>query len=98
MNDLSFRASLLLSVQRALLGEVSPALRGVTVGWHDHVIQLRSYFDGPISDEDRESLSCVATEVIADFPEPWTIEEEVIRRDASEEMECLAAWAYQRRE
>jgi hypothetical protein len=29
--------------------------------------------------------------VIADFLEPWTIEEEVIRRDALQEMECLAA-------
>jgi hypothetical protein len=46
----------LLSVQRALSGEVSPPLRGVTVGWYDYVIQLRSYFDGPISEEDRESM------------------------------------------
>jgi hypothetical protein len=96
--DFPFRASLLLSVQRALLGEVPPALRGVTVGWHDDVIQLRSYFDGPISEVDRESMSCVATEVIADYAEPWTIEEEVIRWDAPEPMDCLAAWAYLRRE
>jgi hypothetical protein len=81
-----------------MLGEVSPALRGVTVGWHDNTIQVRAYFDGPISEEDRESMSCVGTEMIADFSEPWTIDDEVVRRDAPEPMECLEAWAYLRRE
>lgn len=96
--NLSLRASLLLSAQRALLSEISPALRGVTIGWRDHVIFIRSYFDGPISEEDHESMSCVATEVIADFPAPWTIADEVIRCDAPEPLECLIAWAYLRRE
>jgi hypothetical protein len=92
------RVQILLSVQRALLGEVPPALRGVTVGWHDTTVQLRCYFDGPVSEEDRESMSCVASEVIADFSAPWTIDEEVIRKDAPEPMESLDAWAYRRRE
>lgn len=90
-NNLPLRASLLLSVQRALLGEVSPAVRGVTVGWREHVILLRSYFDGPISAADRDSMSCVGAEVIGDFPEPWTIDDEVIRCDAPAPLECLVA-------
>jgi hypothetical protein len=92
------RGALLLSVQRALLGAVSPTLRGVTVGWQGQVIRLRFYTDGPISSEDREALSVVGAEVIADFPAPWAIDEEVIREDAPEPMECLEAWAYLRRE
>jgi hypothetical protein len=72
------RGSLLLSVQRALLGEVSPSLRGVTVGWRDHLILLRFYFDGAVTEEDREAMSVVGAEVIADFTEPWDIHEEVI--------------------
>ncbi len=95
---MELRARLLLSIQRALLGEVPPTLRGVTVGWQDYVIQLRFYLDGPISEEDRGSMSCVATEVIADFPAPWMIDEEILRRDAPEPLECLEAWAYHRRE
>jgi hypothetical protein len=98
LDDLSLTASLLLSVQRALLGEVPPALRGVTVAWHDQVILIRSYFDGPITDGDREAMSCATSEVIADFPAPWTIEDDVVRCDAPEPLECLAAWAYHRQE
>jgi hypothetical protein len=97
-DNLPLRASLLLSALRALLGEVSPALRGVTIGWRDHVILLRSYFDGPISEVDRDSMSSVGAEVIGDFSEPWTIEDEVIRCDAPEPLEGLVAWAYRRRE
>jgi hypothetical protein len=98
LDERQLRAQVLLSVQRALLGEVSSALRGVTVGWQDQVIELRAYFDGPISEDDRESISCVGSEVIADFPDPWTINEEAVRRDAPEPMECLETWAYRRRE
>ncbi len=67
MGKLEFRQCVLLSVQRALLGEVPPALRGVTLGWDDSLIYLRCYFDGPISEEDHESMELVATEVMADF-------------------------------
>jgi hypothetical protein len=89
---------ILLSAQRALLGEVSPALRGVTLGWHDQVIRMRAYFDGPISEEDLESMTCVAAQIIADFPSPWNIDEEIVRCDAPERMEFLQVWAYLRRE
>lgn len=91
------RSSVLLSVQTALLGAVSPALRGVTVGWDEKTIKLLCYYDGSISEEDRESMSCVQTEIMADFPE-LEIELDVVRCDFPQEMNYLDAWVYRRSE
>lgn len=65
MNPL--RARVLLSVQRALLGEIFPALRAVCVAYTDAKLELIFYVDRPIDDADRESISAVETEVRADF-------------------------------
>jgi hypothetical protein len=92
------RVSILLSVQRALWDEVGPALRGVTVGWDERSIRIVCYFDGPISEEDRESMSCVETEVIADFSEDERIRLECVRLDAPAPMPMLGDWVYVRRE
>ena len=75
------RTRLLLSLQRALLGAVPPALRQVSCGWSGTEITLRFVFHGPISDADRETAQIVGSEVIADFPDPWTITEDIIRLD-----------------
>src|SRR5262249_15827690 len=78
--EIEGRIHVLLSVQRALLGEVPPALRGVTVGWDASSINIVCYFDGEISEEDQASMSCVETEVIADsFPE-YDVRLECVRR------------------
>ncbi|MBX6313852.1 MAG: hypothetical protein IRY99_13190 [Isosphaeraceae bacterium] len=92
------RRRILLSLQGALLGEVPPALRGVTVGWDERSIRIIAYFDGEISEEDRESMACVETEVIADFPEGEEIRLDSVRRDAPAAMETLNEWVYLRRE
>jgi hypothetical protein len=96
--EIDRRIHVLLSVQRALLGEVPPALRGVTVGWDASSINIVCYFDGEISEEDQASMSCVETEVIADsFPE-YDVRLECVRRDAPAKMEDLREWVFLRRE
>jgi len=73
-----------LSLQRALLGEVGPNLRAVTCSWEEDCVKIRAIFDGPISDEDTESIGVAATEVVSDLPSEWngSFEEEIIRVDA----------------
>lgn len=56
-----------LSLQRALLGEVTDSLMAVTAGAKGKTIVLRAYFDGEVSEDDEERMQCVGTEVIADF-------------------------------
>jgi hypothetical protein len=98
MGRLEFRQCFWFSVQRALLGEVPPALRGVTLGWDDRLIYLRCYFDGPISEEDHESMELVATEVMADFFLERNVELQVVRQDAPSRLDPLEVWAYHRQE
>jgi len=72
----------------------------VSCGWRGGRIQLRFIFDGPIAEDDEEDMRIVTAEVIADFPEPWRIEEEIIRLDFPEDLRahCLETWAYRRKE
>jgi hypothetical protein len=76
------RVRLLLSIQRALLGEVTPNIRAVTAQIDVQTIVLRWIIDGEISDSLRGDLSAVGTEVVADFA-THQIAEEFIRCDAS---------------
>jgi hypothetical protein len=92
------RAELLLSLQRALLGEVSPALRGVSPRLGGEGLEIWFYLDGPVSGEDRESASCVTSEVAADFPVLSRVEERVERVDAPARLPPETLWAYRRRE
>jgi hypothetical protein len=87
-----------LSIQRALLGEISPRLRAVVFSIAGRELDIRFYFDGPISDEDIESASCVETEIIADYEAEDIITVRCIRLDAPETIADAGVWVYQRRE
>ncbi|MNE46385.1 hypothetical protein D3C80_1407190 [compost metagenome] len=56
-----------LSVQRALLGAVSPTLAAVMCGWSGNKIVLEFLIDHDFSDDDRQRMEVVASEVISDF-------------------------------
>lgn len=89
-----------LSVQRALLGMVSPSLRAVSCEAANERIRLRFVFDGPIDEDEEHDARAVGTEVIADFPASWTIDEQIVRIDypADRREGALALWAYMRKE
>ena len=97
--DLSPRIRILLSAQRALLGEVPPSLRMAALDWDERWIYLRCYFDGLVSEEDRESMESITTEMTADFFPELNVELQVIRLDVPSRLEQPArAVAYLRRE
>jgi hypothetical protein len=72
MND--FRVRVLISIQSALLGLVTPNLRGVAVAAHEPSIRLRFVFENDPSDDDRENVSLAETYVIADFEDFVSVE------------------------
>ena len=76
-----WRAALLLSVQRALLSEIPPRLRAVACGQKADAFVISFYFDGDISDSDRESVSSVETEVLADLSDNQPLKIECSRCD-----------------
>ena len=86
--EISFEISLQLSLQRALLGEITPNIRGITCACNESVIVVRCYFAGEITEEDEDSMDCVATEVISDFPE-YAIDLQCIAIDMSESLAQL---------
>ena len=83
-----------------MLDAVSAALRSVTCRWEGTEIKLRFLFDGQISEADEESARIAGTEVVADFPSPWTLVEEIERCDYPADMQsrALPLWAYARKE
>lgn len=91
--------SVKLSLQRALLGEVFPALRRVTFELLQGCLHFYSYVEGEPREEDLESLECVLTEVIADFwREDFDIQHQVIRVDPPELITSDLCCVYSRRE
>src|SRR5262245_13284062 len=100
MNDLwQLRVRLLLSIQRALLGEVTPNIRAVTGAIDADTVVLRWIIDGEIPDRLQRDLGVVGAKVAADLA-THQIEQEFIRCDASHEMDefLLDDVAYRRKE
>jgi hypothetical protein len=87
-----------LRIQKALLGEISESVRAVIFSVSENSLKIKFYLDGEISKDDRESASCVETEVIADYEDWWSVECECIRADAPQEINGEGFWVFRRRE
>jgi hypothetical protein len=82
------KTEVFLSIQRALLGAISPEVRAITVQFKKKVI-ITVIIDGPLSEDILERFSVVETEVMADFLED-IIELEVIRIDFPQDCEIFS--------
>jgi hypothetical protein len=58
------------SIQRALLGNVTPNLRAVYVKIENELIQLILFYDRTLSEKENELADFIDTEFISDFPSP----------------------------
>ncbi len=83
--------SLVLSANRALLGEVSCGMRAVMIKADATAIYVKAVFDGAISDDDRESISLVGTHVTADF-DGFQVFDECVRIDTLEDVPRETDW------
>lgn len=75
----NLRSEIVLSVNRALLGEVFPELVGVSC----HVVaerqfELTFFVESEPQEQLVEDVSCIETEVIADFPNDFGITHEIL--------------------
>lgn len=97
---MDLRTRVLLSMQRALLGEVSSVMRGITCEWNEKKIAILCVIDGPVQEDDEESVRCIETEVMADFSD-LTITAQCMRLDAPKPLASLTlsgGWVFRRRE
>ena len=92
--------ALLLSLQRALLGEIHQQLRQASIQADaaGHVVHIRFEYDGHPSDMVRDSSSSAAAEVIADFPSFWRLDEQHVSIPAPHGLSPLVHVAYRRAE
>jgi hypothetical protein len=100
MTELPLRIELLLSLQRGLFGEVHPQLRQASIEADEtgKIIRLRFEYDGNPEAVVRESCSCAAAEVIADFTSPWQLDEQHLSVAFPERLSPLQYVAYHRAE
>lgn len=90
-----------LFMQRALLGAVTPDLRGVTVGESGRRVWSRFFYDRPPGDDQLEIVSAVEGEIISDVPAGHSFDfgAEFIAEDQSlPRLMPGEWWVYQRRE
>lgn len=96
----TLRQKVLLSVQQALLGRVTPNLRVVAVGWHTKLIRIHCLFDGVVSDDDHTRMEELARQVIGDFPADFDYQLVVEQCDPGirPDQKPLGEWIYWRYE
>ena len=56
MNSIDLRTQVLLSLQCALLGEITPNIRGITCRWDTSKITIVCYLQDDISEDIEESI------------------------------------------
>ncbi len=87
-----------LSAQRALWGCVPQSLRAFSVELGEKLIRTRAIFDETVTEADKGLLSETSTEIIADYPAPFTIDEEFLVVPVGQKMEHLRTLTYLRYE
>ena len=69
--DDALDSRVMLSVQRALVGCITPEMRYISVEWSRHRISLHIYVDGAMRDNAYEDFDAEAmTQIFADFSFP----------------------------
>ena len=86
------------SVQNALLGAVSPKLRVVVVRLEEKSVFVSFFYDGEISESDRDAASCALAEIISDFPPDFELNDQIERVDFPKEVPILGSLVFKRKE
>jgi len=92
------QSKIILSVNRALLGEIFPELVAVSCDIEsEKKFKLNFFVDSKLSTLKAEDISCIETEVIADFPSSFEISHEIIISNHASLMTCDSFWIFLRK-
>ena len=96
------RATVILSVVRALLGAITPEIRRVGFVLDGRRIQVLCIHDGAPSERLSEEMNDVEAEILGDFAADVSVEVQLVRLDAptniDANIEGAAVWVYARKE
>lgn len=99
-NELKLK-DILLAAQVAILGMITPNMRGIAIGWEEGLITLRIYFEVQPSEEEIELMEMAGTELFAYLPsdEVAVAEEYLINNtESAKNLNNLNGWIYFRYE
>lgn len=94
------RTFLLLSLQRALLGNVHQQLRQASIEARipHRLLRLRFEYEAGNFEQAQDSCSAAVAEVISDLPPDWDVEEEHLPAPNTQPLNPLAFVGYRRAE
>ena len=85
------------AVQTALLGEITSAIRLVTIEVHGQAVTVRVYHNGDVTDEFRDDFEAVGTEVHALLPRTASVEVLFERNEEPNPIQILGWPVYARK-
>ena len=89
--------ALLSSLQRALLGKIPSELRQASAELGaNQIVRIRFEYDGEPSEDGRDFCSVATTEVVADFPAPWDLDEQHVANPLPGALNGLSVVAFRR--
>jgi len=87
-NGNDFKNYFKLSIQRALLGNVTSNMRAIIAVLSENDVSLFFYYDGEINEGDEEIVSEIEAELVADFNESCNFHVSAIRLDYPAPIKC----------
>jgi hypothetical protein len=96
--DALSRGEVLLALQVALIGAVTPKLRGVTCGWTSGQVEVLAIYEAEPDEVEAELMSVCETEMIAYLPSDVRVQQSlrVVPPFRPINLHLLEAWAYRR--
>jgi|GEM_PF-1274021 len=94
----NLRSDIILSVNRALLGEVFPELVAVSCEVEsENKFELTFFVDSSLSTSRVENVSCIETEVLADFPSNFEVSHKIVLSEEASLPAPDAFWIFLRK-
>lgn len=99
MLEVEIRTLLLISIQRALLGKITPSIRAIAVGFKgQEELTVIFYLDRLPMEEDNETVSDTVGEVLADIEFSRVKELCQYSEEPLSKLDSLDTWVYMRNE
>ena len=99
MDEGKLNVQVRLSCQRALLGNIIPEIRLITIGWNGlRLFKLRAYYDRQPTEEDIDDMNTVSGEVLSDIPFEHEETECIFNTMPRNELDILNVIVYAKKE
>ncbi|MGE6355544.1 hypothetical protein ACQKCJ_16870 [Flavobacterium sp. NPDC079362] len=99
MEFIEIRRTVLLSIQKALLGMIHSEIRAIAVGFESRQKLIVVYYlDREPNEDDYENISDVTAEVLGDIDFSEVEEKCIFSKDALLKLDNLDSWVYKRKE